>query len=226
MVSIDPDYPMFVLTFCIFHKEIYAESIVPNVLKFKFKYFGHDQIILHEREIRKSKSSFNILLDKSIRDPFFNDMNSLVQESRFLLIASAIKKISLKKHSDPKTPYHIAMAFGLESIFSHLWHLGCREGKTYLIFESRGNKEDAEAELEFRRLCSNNATNRQLPFEIIIADKKSNSSGLQLADLIARPIGIKILRPNQPNRAYDIVEGKFRRGNNGELIIWGLKIFP
>jgi hypothetical protein len=94
------------------------------------------------------------------------------------------------------------------------------------LFESRGKKEDNDLELEFRRVCSRNATGKQLPFEIVVADKKSNSAGLQIADLIARPIGRKILIPEQPNRAYDILERKFRRDPSGLIKGWGLKVFP
>ena len=46
---------------------------------------------------------------------------------------------------------------------------------------------------------------------------KSNSSGLQLADLIARPIGLHKLKPEQPNRAYDVIE---------EKVSWWIKSFP
>ena len=35
------------------------------------------------------------------------------------------------------------------------------------------------------------------------AEKSANVPGLQLADLCARPIGIKILRPDAKNRAFD-----------------------
>jgi len=34
-------------------------------------------------------------------------------------------------------------------------------------------------------------------------EKAANVPGLQLADLCARPIGIKILRPDAKNRAFD-----------------------
>ena len=58
--SIDNNYPVFVLAFCIFHKRHYSEAIVPALEKFKFNHFGHDQIVLHENEIRKEKGAFNI----------------------------------------------------------------------------------------------------------------------------------------------------------------------
>jgi hypothetical protein len=63
-------------------------------------------------------------------------------------------------------------------------------------------------------------------FEIVFADKQVNSTGLQIADLIARPIGLKTLRPRQPNRAYDIIATKFRRSMSGKVDGWGLKVFP
>ena len=59
-----------------------------------------------------------------------------------------------------------------------------------------------------------------------MADKKSISTGLQLADLVARPVGIHVLRPGQANRAYDIVAAKFRRSPGGQMLGWGLKVFP
>lgn len=57
------------------------------------------------------------------------------------------------------------------------------------------------------------------------------SSGLQLADLVARPIGMHVLRPEQKNRAFDVLKAKFycdggreNAGNDYESM--GLKIYP
>jgi len=51
----------------------------------------------------------------------------------------------------------------------------------------------------------------------MFAEKKANLLGLQLADLIARPIGRHVLNPNQPNRAFDILSSKifFAQQSNG-----------
>ena len=35
------------------------------------------------------------------------------------------------------------------------------------------------------------------------------SSGLQLADLVARPIGLNMFRPEQENRAFEVLKKKF-----------------
>ena len=215
------------MAFCLFEKKHYAEEVTPAALKFKFKYFGHDQVILHENDIRKARGVFNILQNANVRSVFMDDLNILVEQSNFVLIASAIQKEKLNtKYSDPDNPYHIAMALGLERIYLHLESLGCKTGTTHLLFESRGLKEDKDLELEFRRVCDNNRTKRILPFEIILVDKRSNSAGLQIADLIARPIGRQILKPEQQNRAYEIIEKKFRRNSKGNLNGWGLKLFP
>lgn len=56
--KIDAGYPIFVLAFCIFSKRHYAETLVPMVQSLKFNYFGHDTIVLHEREIRTKAPPF------------------------------------------------------------------------------------------------------------------------------------------------------------------------
>ena len=222
MASIDASYPVFVLAFCLFEKEAYARRVTPAVLRFKFKHFGHDQVILHEREIRKALPPFAFLSDAARRAVFLDDLNTLVRTAPFTLVASAIHKARHReRYAQPNNPYHVAVGFGLERVFQHLYGLGCREGMTHLLFERRGEKEDGELTEEFRRVCDGrNALAQRLPFEIVMADKRCNSAGLQLADLIARPIGRKILDPAQPNRAYDIIAEKFRRSPAGNPRGW------
>lgn len=102
-----------------------------------------------------------------------NDLNVLVENSKFTVIASAIKKDKLKSiYSDPSNPYNIAMKFGLERVYLQLESLGCQTGITHILFECRGLKEDKDLELEFRRVCDENKTNKKLPFQIILVDKK------------------------------------------------------
>jgi Protein of unknown function (DUF3800) len=228
MATIDPHYPVFVLAFCLFAKEDYAARVAPAVLRFKFAHFGHDQVVLHEHEIRKTRGHFKFLTDAARREPFFEDLNQLIACAPFALVASVIDKTRHRElHPEPGNPYHVAMGFGLERIYLHLRALGCRTGVTHLLFERRGDREDAELGKEFRRVCDGqNATFKRLPFELVMADKRCNSAGLQLADLVARPVGRKVMNPEQPNRAYDILAGKFRRDRHGRVRGWGLKVFP
>jgi len=228
MESIDPNYPVFVLAFCIFDKTEYTSLVSPALQQFKFKYFGHDMVILHEYEIRKARNEFSILLNAKIREPFMQDLNSLVDSMPFTLIATVIKKAALNmKYAHPANPYHMAMEFGLERIYRFLESKGEQEKTTHIVFERRGRREDDELELEFRRVCDGaNYFNHSLPFEIVFASKKSNACGLQFADLLARPIGRAVLNPEQENRAYDIIKTKFYSNYAGKIDGWGLKCFP
>jgi hypothetical protein len=40
------------------------------------------------------------------------------------------------------------------------------------------------------------------------ASKLSISTGLQIADLVARPIGMNLISPNAGNRPFEVIEGK------------------
>jgi hypothetical protein len=225
---IDENYPVFVLAFCIVSKTDYTDILVPTLQKFKFKHFGHDQVILHEVDIRKDRGSFSFLKSKERKETFYNELTGIVESTRFTLVSTVINKAPYKlRYNDPANPYHVALGYGLERVFYYLRGINAVDSRTHVIFEKRGKKEDAELELEFRRVCDGaNYERLHLPFEIIFADKKSNSAGLQLADLLARPVGLKTLRPQQPNRAYDVIETKFYRNGFGQHLGWGLKIFP
>ena len=173
--SINKDYPIFVLAFCIFEKEKYLQSAVKKLKDFKFKHFGHDMVVLHENEIRRDKGWFKNLNSKELKETFLNELTSIT---------------------------------------------------THIIVEQRGKKEDDELELEFRRICHRqNYQNINFAFEIIMANKMTNSAGLQLADLVARPIGLHVLKPQQENRVYKILKKKFHN-KNGSYNGVGLKIFP
>jgi hypothetical protein len=98
---------------------------------------------------------------------------------------------------------------------------------TAVIFESRGANEDRQLELEFRRIMDATKVNgmaQTLAFHI--ASKRVNSSGLQLADMVARPIALKIMRPKQPNRAWDMIEQKIAKSARGVVAGYGLKVYP
>lgn len=226
--SIDPGYPIFVLAFCVIRKAEYIAHIVPAIQSFKFKHFGHDNVILHEREIRKDTGAFAFLKSKAAKSAFLDELTDIVAAAPFTLICSVIRKEALRQHyANPDNPYHVALGFGLERVHYFLQAQGAVTARTHVMVERRGKKEDAELELEFRRICDGgNYNGEQMPLEIVFADKKANLPGLQLADLVARPVGMSILRPVQANRAFEVLEGKFYTNNGGNRKGWGLKCFP
>lgn len=210
MVRIDDAYPVFVLSFCIFNKSYYGRTVVPSVEEFKFRNFGHDIVILHERDIRKETGQFRFSGAKE-KNRFQGALSRIIEASKFILIAAVIDKRLMKDIGEVSdNPYHVALRFCLEQLREFLSEKDELDAQTHVVVECRGRKEDSELELEFRRVCSGaNKFSSVLPFSVIFADKKSNSSGLQLADLVARPIGLSVVRPNQPNRAFNVLKEKF-----------------
>lgn len=233
MINVDDNYPLFVLAFCVFHKIHYSEKVVAELEKFKFRHFGHDQIVLHENEIRKEKGDFNFFRSREEKHGFLGELTDVVERSNFVLVSCVIDKRRLQVDSEgPDNPYHVALGFCLETLFEFLSEKSEENKKTYVVVERRGKKEDKELELEFRRICDGaNRMCRALPFDVVFADKKVMSSGLQLADLVARPIGMSVLRPAQENRAFDALKAKFYCEGGRENVgkgyeNMGLKIYP
>lgn len=230
--TVDPNYPMFVLAFCVFYKRHYCKRVVPALQKLKFNRFGHDAVILHENEIRKEKGEFRFP-SRERKQAFMKELTDIIESSNFILISCAIDKERLRRRGDVQSnPYHLALGFCLETLHELMQEKNQDDTLTHVVVECRGKKEDGELELEFRRICAGaNKLGRNLPFDIIFADKKVNSAGLQLADLVARPIGMSVLRPGQENRAFDVLKRKFfcsgGRAKVGEgYENWGLKIYP
>lgn len=232
MQTVDPDYPVFVLAFCVFHKRHFCEKVVPALQKFKFNHFGHDHVVLHEHEIRKEKGDFKFK-SRAEKHEFLSQLTGIIEAGNFILISCVIDKGRLRdKQEQQSNPYHLALGFCLETLYEFLQEKRQDGALTHVVVECRGTKEDKDLELEFRRICDGSNRERQrLPFEIVFADKKTNSAGLQLADLVARPVGLSVLRPDQDNRAFDVLKRKFFCSGGRERVgegyeNWGLKVYP
>ncbi len=82
LTSIDPDYPIFVLSFCIFRKAEYATSVTPAIRQLKFATFGHDMVVLHEADIRRKKGAFS-RLSKEPREAFMKQLTDIIGAANF-----------------------------------------------------------------------------------------------------------------------------------------------
>ncbi|MDO1510966.1 MULTISPECIES: DUF3800 domain-containing protein [unclassified Neisseria] len=229
------DFPIFVLAFCIFYKHVYASQLVPEIQALKFEFFGHDLVIFHEKEIRKKEGPFKFK-NREMENQFMLKLNQIMQNTKFILVATAIKKNELQ-HSKENL-YHKALEPCLVNLYKLMIEKSCQNQKTFVVVESRGNKEDKDLELEFRRICDgNNGLKAVLPFEILIKKKETNATGLQFADLCARPIGRHILDRSKPdyrgNRAFDSLRLKFLTqngrdslGEEEKYLNYGLTVIP
>lgn len=227
LTSINPRFPIFVLAFCVFRKSTYNAHIAPAVRQLKFDIFGHDMIVLHEAEILRKKGKF-AALPETTREVLLERLNHIIGTAEFGLVAVVMDKQRYQEQRlSPVHAYHLALEMGLERVYRFLQSQGQEKAITHIVCEARGPKEDAQMHAEFVRICEGaNMLRCKLPFELVIADKKTNSEGLQLADLVARPIGLSVLRPEQSNRAAQILEKKFYRNSCGQKEGFGLKVFP
>lgn len=217
LINIDPEYPVFCLAFCVIKKDDYINKIIPALHQLKFKYWGHDNVNLHASDIRKQTGNFAFLRSSpETREEFYQNLNNAIEAAPMKIIASVIDKYALvKRYAKPFNPYEISMLFCLEQIVDFLIRQGEKEKIVHVIFEGRGKKEDNDLELEFRRICDNQGSwgykaidFRVVNFQSFFVNKNCNLSGLQLSDLVARPIALKTIRPEQDNRAYEIIKDK------------------
>jgi len=70
LTKIDPLYPVFVLLFVIIRKADYVETVCRELQRFKLRFWGHDEVVLHEHEIRKPAGDFRILFSATVRNGF------------------------------------------------------------------------------------------------------------------------------------------------------------
>ena len=232
MSSIDPAFPLFVLSCCLISKRDYADVIVPAMQRIKFATFGHDTTVLHEREIRRDLGPFSVLRDPEKKQAFLEVLTDALAISPMKIFAAVIDKRRLLDRERGENPYEVSLRFCLERIYYTLRRQGqVAQGHaaltTHVVCESRGRNEDRSLELAFRRICAGgNYPRAEMPFEPVICDKRNNSIGLQLADLVARPIGLSQLHPGQPNRAWDVIREKLDHDADGRYLGYGLKCFP
>jgi len=223
---VDKDFPVFVLVFLLCEQDDYTDVIVPAFTRFKIEQFGHDGAILHSRDIRKAIGDFAFLQVPERRDAFYADLNELMRNAPFHVIAIAIRKILHKQRygGSSRNPYYLALEFGMERLKAYVDEFG--QQQVTLLAEARGKNEDNALRLSFLQLLKRGSSYQQFDgteFNLKFVAKKANVLGHQLADLCAYPIARGVINFKKSSQAYDIVRSKIliRPG-------WrhGFKIFP
>lgn len=226
--KIDPSYPVFVLTGCIFDLDYYNATAEKAVSDLKQKYFGHTDIILRSYDIRKQKGDFSVLVDKKKRDLFYGELNALISKLDFTVITAVIEKNRLKgRYTSPDNPYHLCFRFILERA---AMYLGRGDGKLLFRIESRETHNDRKLADEYEKFRSGTqhfpAAEVQSKFvDLSFNQKTQNIAGMQLADLVAYPIGKWVMDKTKENKPFELIESKLHK-KNGKYENCGLKIFP
>ncbi len=152
-----------------------------------------------------------------------------VADSEMEVIAHVIDKrlitgVAAEQFTHPAyDPYYVALRMALFSLFGILRQQQQGGRVTHIIAEARGKFEDRLLKSDLNRHLEElkkfsfgeGRDFHNFPIELLFAEKKSNSAGLQLADLIGHPIGRNYLNPEQKNHAFEIVRTKLygRIGN-------------
>jgi hypothetical protein len=218
LAHVDTNHPVFVLVFCVFNKWEYCDVIQPAVKRLKFEFFGHDMAILHSHEIRKRKGDFDILMNLERRLAFLSRIDDIIRKSRFDVIATVIDKREV--HSDASGNsdylYHHALWDCVKKLYHFLKSKKSTDKLTHIIAESRGKTEDRNLIAAFEQIpyaLNMDKDNAEFLYHtdhlsLLFAEKKINSAGLQIADLVGYPIGRHAINPEQPNHAFQVIKSK------------------
>lgn len=192
----DPNYPVFVLAAAVFDPGRYVESFVPRVTELKIQHLGHDGHPLHEAEIRKRVGVFGFEGELYRQAAFMDALACLVSD-----FADAVHAQVMLPASGATGRADLWAAGRLVSALARLGGEG-----SVLLLERRGRAEDDA----MRQRLHQTALRLGLEVCVEFCPKSHAVPGLELADLVARPIGLHTIRPWQSNRAFQLLQGKAR----------------
>jgi len=197
-IDVHGEYNIFVLTAVCFEDESVYQDFDRSFRSLKKFFFNDEMLILHTAEIsRPHKSTNRIYLrfrDSNFRAMFFQELNKLLLESKFLVISRIIdKSLFLKSYNYPDLapdPYNFSFDYLLNQIIAI-----SGKSKIEIYPEKRNKPENLRLltmynriiEIGTRIISSQELKNTIKRFQL--KDKKDNDSGLQIADLIANRIG-------------------------------------
>lgn len=229
LAKYDPDFPVFLLCGVLVKEDDY-ENIRQEINVLKQSIWGNKEVIFHSRDIRKCEKEFQKLFDLEIKRVFYNELNRIVAESHYYIIASVIQKEPfIQKFGKLEDDiYEIALSFVIEQAIVVLQNIDST-AQLSIVIEKRGKKEDKQLDDHFQKLLAvgtgilTSEQVNQFNLSFTFRNKKENINGLQLADLVAYPIARNIIEPKRANPAFDVlVEKIYKKHGNLE----GLRIYP
>lgn len=216
--KINQRYPVFALAGVVVDRA-YARAVMePQLRDFKIQNLGDDEIILHTTDMHRLKNGFEPLADPTFRLSFYNALNELIDSWDFKIIACGIK---LNDHiarygRNAHDPYHYSLNVVVERFCKELEDT---PDEGFICAEMRNPGLDRDLKAAWNQICRDGtdfATAAEIDEKIVhftLKDKKPNIAGMQLADLVATPIGRGVLRlPTKPDEvSRQVVKNKFRR---------------
>jgi hypothetical protein len=238
VAPIDRNFPVFALCGIIVDAEKYHEFDV-KWKNWKIGALGIDDPKIHEPDLRKYSKRFRRNTDDE-RSEVDTSLKSLLEGLDFHCIAAVVDLAAFGSlHPTgrvddflPQSCYLMAIDFVMERFVHFLQRFG-QDARGHVFAESRGPKEDVLVNYEYVRLqkegtqfISESDFRYQLRPYIEFHRKSSNNSGLQVADIAARPLAEKVIDPGSNPKRWDVFMEKLYDGCKGEPFSYGLKVFP
>ena len=229
---INPNYPVFVLAGVIVDRAYARTVIEPQMRDFKLQFFGRDDIILHTKDMHRLRNGFESLANRNFRLEVYKELNAMIDGWDFKIVACAIK---LNEHvaqygSNALDPYMYSLDVLVERFCKELDNA---PDQGFICAEMRNPRLDQELRIAWeksRREGTAFASAAEIDEKIVhltLKDKKPNIAGMQLADLVASPVGRGVLKlPTKDDEvSRRVVKRKFRRGWSGHRG-YGLVVLP
>ncbi len=227
---IDPQYPLFVLAGIITEKKYAEGEMTRRIRCFKDRLFGRHDFPLHTADITRNRGVFEPVKGREFRERFYKELNELMRSLNYHVVACAIKKDAhLAAYGVAALdPYMLSLDILVERF---CFEIGNREGSGAIVAEKRNPTLDHELDLAWlnlkvqgtRYLQANDIERRIVGLST--RPKKDLVAGLEVADLVATPIGRHVLG-KQMQEDFRIVETKFRRNREGDYSGTGLVVLP
>lgn len=202
----DPQFPIFSLQFVLVRKDTYVAKIEPEFKKFKLRHHGSDAIVLHGRKIDSKEGEFRILRDRELYGRYVRELDTLIGSTDMRLYSAYFLQLEVAKLGALSVhPYAYFMHELLNLIEQEVRVPGVRTRCEVVVESRRGS--DAEM-LDAYESYKEAFRTAQVEFELQLAEKSLNVIGLQVADLVAKPVARFCLNRMEPGREWPTVSKK------------------
>lgn len=232
---IDPQFLVFVLCGIIMDEDYHRTIATERLNAFKMALFGNRKIILHTADFTRNKSGFEAMSTHEFRGRFFNALQVLIQELDFKIVACVIKKQDhLQKYGlNALDPYLLSLSILVERFIFE-----SRSSGGTIVAEARNPTLNNALELAFLDLKIRGTTFisptkvQKRIHNFAIRQKKDNIAGLQIADVVATPIGRHAIGKSTYSHYchegdfFSVLKPKFRQSWDGKIEGMGLVTLP
>lgn len=203
---------------------------------FKVRFLGDPNTVVHEPDVRNRLGPF----DEPDRQQKLDEMRRTFAALPFAIVTVIVHRddylhdfgLGPIDSSLPSHIYWMALDFLMERVAMALD--GQFKGATArFVAEARGPLEDTQLQYEYARVLIQGTSymrpgwfRQVLPPGVAFEPKGTNSTGLQLADLVARPVGDKVLDQQANPYLWDELRVKMCPGVETQNSILGFKVMP